>query len=383
MDVWQRLDISNLMQIVGRSNQTAKWCAVKCEDCLHVFAVFAGRPHFGGRRAKEICMIPARCWSFERKLVWLPPIMNLSRSPAALCTLIVVSFLQAMSQSSQAAAIWTNLNSGLWRDSVNWSGGQAPHLGLGSTYITNAGSKTVTVDSATPATNLFVNSLTLAAPGGGTNTLRLQDVGTNSPLVVSNAAFNIYRGGALSITNSSLLVTGRFLSFNIWMGDLTLESGLLMAREEPLTTNVTVITRLGRTNTATLTINGGLVHVTQLLVGESPGAQFGRSQGVILLRDGELKVNGELSIGDGTGCTGRVEVLGGQLTVLHQQTNVMRVGDHGVGSLTVSNASALLGNVSVARHDGARGIFSVLSNASVICSDDLSIGRFSEAPGPC
>jgi T5SS/PEP-CTERM-associated repeat protein len=123
------------------------------------------------------------------------------------------------------------------------------------------------------------------------------------------------------------------------------------------------------------------MEVTQLLIGESPGAQFGKSSGTARIRGGELKVTGELSIGESAGCTGRVEVTGGRLTVLNQQTNVMRVGDLGFGALTVSNAHVSLGNVSVARHDGAIGVVTLLSNGMMTCSDDLSIGRFSGGTG--
>jgi T5SS/PEP-CTERM-associated repeat protein len=292
----------------------------------------------------------------------------------------LAGFLGWLNESS-GAAIWTNRNDGLWQQGANWSGGLAPHLGLGSTFITNANSKTVTVEAATPVTNLFINSLTLAGPGATTNTLFLKDVGLDKPLVVSNATFNIYRGGALRITNSSLLVTGRFISLNLWMGDVTLESGSLVAREEPVTTNVTVITRIGRTNRATVTVNGGLMQASQMLVGESPGAQFGRSSGTVRVRGGELRVTGELSIADSASCTGIVEVTGGQLTVLNQQTNVMRVADYGWGELMVSNAIASVGNVSVARHDGAFGSVKLLSNGVMTCSDDFSIGRFSGGTG--
>ncbi|HXJ55386.1 MAG TPA: immunoglobulin domain-containing protein [Verrucomicrobiae bacterium] len=294
---------------------------------------------------------------------------------------LLVGLFFGITSDGESAAIWTNRSDGFWRDGTNWSRGAAPNLGLGSTLITNASSKTVTFDAAVPEANRFINSLTLAAPAGDTNTLFLQDAGTNSPLVVSNATFNMYRGAHLALSNSSLFVTGRFLSFNVWMGDVTLHSGLLVAREEPLTTNVTVITRIGRTNNANLTINGGLMHVSELLVGESPGSQFGHSLGTVRLRGGELRVSGELSLGESTSCTGLVEITGGELNVQNQLTNVMRVADYGRGELTISNANASVGNVSVARHEGSLGIVTLLSNGVLRCSDDFSIGRFSGGTG--
>ena len=71
----------------------------------------------------------------------------------------LAGFLGWLNESS-GAAIWTNRNDGLWQQGANWSGGLAPHLGLGSTFITNANSKTVTVEAATPVTNLFIIAMT-------------------------------------------------------------------------------------------------------------------------------------------------------------------------------------------------------------------------------
>jgi hypothetical protein len=283
--------------------------------------------------------------------------------------------------AAPGAAIWDRDRGGLWSDGGNWSGGEPPNIARGTTYITNDTTKTVTVDASTLPTNLLINALTIAGPPNTTNELRLVDLGSGNPLALANNRLTIARGGALSITNSSLVVTGRFIDFNVWAGSVTLDSGSIIAREEPLTTNVTVVTRLGRTNAASLTINGGSVDVTKLLIGESPGAQHARSHGSVRLNGGVLSVAGELSIGDGLGCTGAVAVAGGQLLVANQQTNVMRIGDHGFGQLTVASGSAHVGNVSVARHDSARGLLVLQSGGLMTCSDDLSIGRFGGSTG--
>lgn len=282
-----------------------------------------------------------------------------------------------------AAAIWSNTNDsvGLWRVATNWAGGRAPFLGSGSTYLTNRNVKTVVIDAATPFTNLFVNGLNLWAPTNATNTLLLQDVGTNSPLVVSNQTFTINNRGALHITNSSLMVTGSFISFNIQAGTVTLDSGLLVAREEPPTTNVTVITRLGRTNTATLTINGGEMFVTQLLAGETANPGVLRSRGNINVNGGLLTIASEFSVGDGISCTGVVSMTGGEIRALAQGTNTTRIGDHGRGELTVSNAAFHVGNMSVSRHTNSFGVITLLDGGLLRSSDDLSIGRFGGSTG--
>src|SRR6185503_4719069 len=255
-------------------------------------------------------------------------------------------------QPTFGAAIWQSTTDGLWSESTNWSKANAPSLTTGSAYITNGTSKTVLLDGSTPASNLWVSGLNVWAPPNTTNTLRLADLGAGRALVVSNATLTLTTGGAIDITNASLAVIGRFIGFNMWGGRLTLEQGSIVAREEPLTTNVTVMTRIGRTNEALLTLNGGSMDVTQLLVGESPGAQFRRSRGIIQLNGGSLNVRSELSLGQDPGCTGIVQVVGGTLNVVNNLTNIMRVGNFGQGIMTVSNGTANIGNLSVGRHDG-------------------------------
>jgi T5SS/PEP-CTERM-associated repeat protein len=306
-----------------------------------------------------------------------PPFSNLaglSMMLAAVCALL-------NGQPASGASIWRGATDGLWSESTNWSTVTAPTITTGSAYITNSPSKTVLLDGSTPASNLWVSGLNVWAPPNTTNTLRLADLGTGRALVVSNATLTVTTGGAIDITNASLMVIGRFISFNMWGGRVTLEQGSIISREEPLTTNVTVITRIGRTNEAILTINGGSMDVSQLLVGESPGAQFRRSRGIIRLNGGSLDVRAELSVGHDAGCTGIVQVAGGTLNVINNLTNIMRVGDFGTGSLSISNGSANIGNLSVGRHDGALGTLTLLSGGELKAGDDVSVGRFSGATG--
>src|SRR5207249_2025116 len=63
---------------------------------------------------------------------------------------------------------WTNAVSGLWRIGTNWSSGQPPDANFGSVLITNANSKTVTIDAATPASELAIVKATISAPSGST-----------------------------------------------------------------------------------------------------------------------------------------------------------------------------------------------------------------------
>ena len=96
---------------------------------------------------------------------------------------------------------------------------------------------------------------------------------------------------------------------------------------------------------------------------------------------GELLVHGELSVGKSLQRTGVVEMTGGRLVVANNLTNIMRIGDDGTGTMIMSNASALVGNVSVARHENAFGTLVLRDLAAFDAIDDISIGRFGGATG--
>src|SRR5256885_4850953 len=301
---------------------------------------------------------------------------------AFVCTCVAAVFLIFGSQAN-ALISWTNSGSGLWRSGTNWSLRRAPDTGAGLILITNAGTKTVTIDSPTPSTNLVLNNLTLLAPAGATNTLAMTDVGTNNPLVLLSSAspLAIARGGALYITNSSLVITGTAVGLTLWAGSVTLDSGSIVVRDEPATTNVTVKARIARTNEATFNINGGVAQFGSLLIADSPGSQFPRSRGTMSISGGILNVLGELSVAESPGCTGLVFMTGGQIQVPNHFTNTTRIGNYGVGQMIVSNATLLIPNVSVGRHDGSAGSLTLENDAIAVFDDDLSIGRFSGATG--
>ena len=279
------------------------------------------------------------------------------------------------------AAIWNKTNAvGFWRFGTNWSSSpNAPSLASGGTYVTNLSTKTVIVDPATPLTNLIINSLNVWAPTNATNTLLLQDLGA-IPLVVSNNNLDVRMRGAIVVSNSSLVVTGNFIQFNLWAGKLTLESGWLITHEPELLTNSINPMRVGRTNAAEFRINGGIAEVGTLQVGEA-GLPNARSHGTIRQAGGELRVLGELSIGNSVNCTGVVHLTGGILNVPVGNTNVARIGDDGVGLMTLSNATVTLNNLSVGRHTNALGTLVIENGGLLNALDDVSIGRFGGATG--
>jgi hypothetical protein len=62
-------------------------------------------------------------------------------------------------------------------------------------------------------------------------------------------------------------------------------------------------------------------------------------------------------------------------------TNVARVGDDGVGLMTISNAAVRLNNLSVGRHTNSFGTLVIHDSGLLDAQDDVSIGRFGGATG--
>jgi uncharacterized repeat protein (TIGR03803 family) len=93
-----------------------------------------------------------------------------------------------------------------WETSTNWSNGVAPSLTDSADLITNANSKTVTIDSVTTNTPgvMTISNLVVSAPLGSTNTLFLSNAGAATPLQVLSG-LTIGSGGVLAVSGSSLI----------------------------------------------------------------------------------------------------------------------------------------------------------------------------------
>jgi len=358
---------------------------------------------------------------------------------------------------------WTATGSGLWRVATNWSASQVPSSNFDPTTIGNAGTKTVTVDAATPAANLSLQGLTVSAPAGSTNTLLLANLA--SPFITGRTV-SIGSGGVLRVTNSTISVQN---TFDITAGTLIMDSGLLdttvnlvdvrlgrisggigsailnggtlkcfgfrvgelsgsqgactinggtllctsvVSMGEQLNSpgSMTIlsgqliatndITKVGNLAPGTFTQSGGSSQLSFLSVGDNfPGTMtlsggsvivtpndpnvdvvrvgnFGNSQ--LNVSGGTLWMHGDFHVADNPGVSGNVLLSGG---VLSATNGLVAIGRYGVGSMTVTNATAYFTNASVGRHDGSTGFFDVQTGGSVFFVDDLSIGRFSNSVG--
>ncbi len=273
---------------------------------------------------------------------------------------LYVDDLKIATSFPEAAGIWDNrltaTNNAYWENAANWSLSLPTTLQAGS-LIANSPSKTVTLDSFTatyyPA-SLLISNLTLTATNySTTNTLLLNNIGTNHPLVLSNL-LTLGSGGALTLTNSALsLPWGPFIpSWSLRPGFyvdgpvslyqtslVTATRGSIMAGNFPGSSN------------GLITINSGSTFLAHnLMLGYADHA-FGS----LTLNSGTLTFPGGtnmLAIGVATNASGAVTVNGGLLQILGASTCVVggertiygmgHAGGGGSGTLTVNGGEARL-----------------------------------------
>jgi len=119
--------------------------------------------------------------------------------------MFATSLLLTPSSNAQTNS-WTSATSGNWEDTNSWSLGQLP--GSGQTILlTNAGFKAVQIRQNTAAKfsqTLAVDSLTISSPTNSLNTLLMNFVGVDSPLVVNSLTVDANSG--FTMHSSALLV---------------------------------------------------------------------------------------------------------------------------------------------------------------------------------
>ena len=266
--------------------------------------------------------------------------------------------------SARAEKVWTNVVSGFWQDGTNWTGHTPPDI-TAFLQITNDNTKTVTINAQTPAAELTVQMLTLSGPPGVTNTLLVADAGTNNPLTFQTG-LDLQSGAALRITNSGLLLQLTNDHVNI-DGSMTLDSGFIDFGD------ITVTARVGRATSGLLTINSGSVYAGTITVGG-----LTNSTGTLSMTGGSLLVSSLMSVGRNPSTIGTVVLSGGHFTVPNDDT---RVGDEGIGVMTISNATATLTNLQVGHDPFSAGTLTLQSGGVVQVESDISIARFNGSTG--
>lgn len=282
-----------------------------------------------------------------------------------LCRLLFVlaGWLVVACSPAYAVRTWVAGGDGLWRVATNWSGGILPNPNS-SVLINNTNTETITIDAPTDATNLTVMKLTLSAPPGYTNTLYLNNV-TNGPLTCT-LGFEMQAGAVVQLTNSALALALMNDHVNI-DGRLELDSGSIDFG------GTTVTGRVGRVTSGTFVINSGTVNAGVITVGG-----LTNSSGFINMSGGVFNISSQFSVGRELGTTGTVVVAGGQLFASNMDT---RIGESGIGYMTISNATVVLTNADIGHDTLAVGTLNVQNSGLITFFGDVGIARFSGSTG--
>jgi T5SS/PEP-CTERM-associated repeat protein len=293
---------------------------------------------------------------------------------------------------------WIDGN-GAWHDATKWSFPLPPSGNDEFDYITNSGTKTVTIDRTTSTTypaTLTINNLTVSAPAGYTSTLALSNSTLATPLTISNSLTIGPRGVLNLITNSALYLPsppyftslyddGRVNITNSWIyatnispiyiaysqantiGSMTLNGGGILGSELHVGTGLHSIgtftmhqgqllfpgfgtnIMVGNPGSAGgfCTINGGTVQASLIFVGFY-------APGTMTLNGGNIS-SAYLSVGFGAGSTGTVSVVGAHLTVTNNWYSEIAVGFRGDGTLLIGTNGIVEANYLRIATNGAAG----------------------------
>lgn len=368
--------------------------------------------------------------------------LRLGRGRPRLPGLILVLIVCLTLGAEAAPKSWTNSVSDFWQGAANWNPASAP----GSTdviWITNATTKTVTVDGTTPVGNLTISALILTGPAGTENTLYLADavsplllsgvssilsfgIGAGGNLVVSNAtldarpssAANLYLNGPVTLLDGGSLLHTNANAANVYLGrdygsgingngTLTIAGGKFESRltgsdgfrigydagrtgavwltsGELVLTNAGDRTFIGHNGVGSLVVSNGTARLRDLGLGVNAG-----SRGTLVIAGGtvELGVGGnpKLLIGNGLNATGIVQVTGGTLLATNGAANGITVGSVGSGEMTVSGGTVLTRGLNVGGNASSAGVgtlaVSGTGHLQVTVPNGFGVGRLAGSTG--
>jgi len=260
---------------------------------------------------------------------------------------------------------WINSGSGKWEDATKWSLGLAP-TNTQSVFVTNAASKTVTLDATTFSTkpaSTVIHDLTLSAPVGNTTTLSLSGLTANSPLQILGslevrtggvvAAAIPYAGGAIVVDQagvSGAASNGLTVGFNT-QGEMRMNGG-------QVTATLPTFVGLNAGSSGTLTVIGGTNQLPRLFVGYNLGA----TGAVWVTGDARVSCSSFIIGGPAPGSISMAPGGVGQITISNgavSAANGMIVGGYvpssvgTCGTLTIAGGTLELNDVSWVGYGGS------------------------------
>ena len=275
---------------------------------------------------------------------------------------------------------WTNSVSGKWEVGANWLNG-TPSLANAADLITNATTKTVTIDAVTTNTpsSLTISNLTVSGPPGTINTLQLTNAGSATPLTILNGA-TIGSGGALVVSNSTMRVTSSLAlgALSVQNGGTITAGGSLTLGDSAGATGVLWMTGgnlvatnntgtgfiiIGNAGAGAMTVSNGTVRFDQMFAGDAVGGS-----GTITIAGGTNLSPSTFVLGQSTFSTGTVWVTSGVVALTNNfRTAFIEIAGNGVGQITVSNGLMLADRALVASLSTmGRGTLTVVGGTAII-----------------
>ncbi|MCG3148723.1 MAG: hypothetical protein PCFJNLEI_02168 [Verrucomicrobiae bacterium] len=213
---------------------------------------------------------------------------------------VIAAVVVAIAGSHAQNNSYISGSSGIWQTGGNWSLGVAPDGTQTAVFLTNATTKTVTIDSSTPSGNLTISNLTVSAPVGSENTLFING---NSLEIIRT--FTNFARGFVTVTNGGFHVKNG----TVIEGRLDIQQGASMT-----STGTFLISRATGAS-GTMTISGGDVRIngsgSEMAVGRSGTGWLQVSNGTLVIQNGSLVVGRQTGGGPGTGT---ISVNGGVVT---------------------------------------------------------------------
>ena len=233
---------------------------------------------------------------------------------------------------------WISPASDKWEAGADWSAGP-PSIIQPAVYITNASSKTVTMDFITAfafTNTLTISNLTVSGPSGSTNTLLLSAVGVSTPLqIVSNLTVNA--GGIVTVANSALEVdnsgvvpgtSGLFIGVNSAGEQLSVHGGQINDTYAYLGFNST------SSNNTALVSGAGSVWTN----GNDLEVGLGGAGNTVIIANGAVMYNGYGNLGYNSTSLSNIVVVTDPGSVWNNLNN-LHVGANGPGNtLTIINS---------------------------------------------
>jgi T5SS/PEP-CTERM-associated repeat protein len=248
---------------------------------------------------------------------------------------------------------WTD-GSDKWENAADWSLDVAPSSSDDSDYVTNANTKTVTID-ATTATNalgsLTIHNLTVSAPLGSTNTVLINNAGMAIPLAVLNT-LAIDNNGAVVVNNSAVQtygnllvgITGNNAVFAITNGAAVISAGGYVGDSATSSNNMVVVS-----GTSSLWTNSGSVYVG-----------YTAAANELIITNGGVVFSPDSYLGYNSSASNNMALVSGTGSVWSNGGDLV-VGNSGTGNqLILTNGGALFAsNLVLGANAGGSGMLTL------------------------